>query len=298
MKVISRNSRLIPEQEHGDVGDDDEGPVAAGQVGEPVRDEVLAAEQVEHVGEVVRGQQHHHHQPGDVGRRPGGVPDDRPRQAAVEQGEQGGHHRPDGARPRWGWRCPGRWRPSTATMRRIGGTMAMTDSLTLFQPLEGLPFLEGQRRRLLRVPDARRSRRRAAYSPESISPGTSAPRKSAPTETLVWLASTMSTRLGGMSWASVPEAAMTPGGHPVVVAVADHGRQRDQAHHDHGGGRHAGGRGQHRADHDDGERQPAPHRAHQAADGGQKTFRLTRLLEDRPHVHEERDGQEVAGSET
>ena len=45
----------------------------------------------------------------------------------------------------------------------------------------------------------------------SISPGTMAPRNSAPTDTpRVWLASTMSTRLGGISWASVPDATMIP----------------------------------------------------------------------------------------
>ena len=41
-------------------------------------------------------------------------------------------------------------------------------------------------------------------------PGMMAPAYMSPTERPSWSASTMRTRLGGMIWASVPEAAMTP----------------------------------------------------------------------------------------
>ncbi|ODN68740.1 hypothetical protein A6302_03972 [Methylobrevis pamukkalensis] len=48
------------------------------------------------------------------------------------------------------------------------------------------------------------------YMPVRISAGTMAPSYMSPTERPSWSASTISTRLGGMIWASVPEAAMVP----------------------------------------------------------------------------------------
>jgi hypothetical protein len=48
------------------------------------------------------------------------------------------------------------------------------------------------------------------YRPTSSRPGTIAPAYMSPTLRPSWSASTISTRLGGMAWASVPLAVMVP----------------------------------------------------------------------------------------
>ena len=94
-----------------------------------------------------------------------------------------------------------------------------------------------------------------------------APSYMSPTERPSWSAMTISTSDGGMICASVPEAAMTPEASAPVVAVAQHDRQRDQAHRDHRGGDDAGGRGEQRADEDHRIGEAAADRAEQLADG-------------------------------
>lgn len=51
---------------------------------------------------------------------------------------------------------------------------------------------------------------KSMYEPASIRLGVRAPRYMSPTDTRNWSARMISTSDGGMIWASVPEAAMTP----------------------------------------------------------------------------------------
>ena len=80
---------------------------------------------------------------------------------------------------------------------------------------------------------------------------------------------------------SVPDAAMTPVASAPVVAVAQHDRQRDQAHGDDRGGDHAGGGGEQRADDDDGIGEAAAYRAEELADGVEEVLGHAGSLEDR-----------------
>ena len=103
---------------------------------------------------------------------------------------------------------------------------------------------------------------------------------------------TIRTSEGGMIWASVPEAAITPRGERAVVAVAQHDRQRDQPHRDHRGRDHAGGGGQQRADEDHRIGEAAADRAEQLADRVEQVLGHARSLEDQPHEGEERDREQ------
>ena len=82
------------------------------------------------------------------------------------------------------------------------------------------------------------------------------------------------------------------GRHPAVVAVAQHDRQRDQAHRDHGRRHHAGGRRQQRADEDDGVGKAAADGAEQLADGVEQILRHAGSLQHQAHEGEERDREQ------
>ena len=123
-------------------------------------------------------------------------------------------------------------------------------------------------------------------------PGISAPANSWPTDTGMNWASTISTRLGGISCASVPDATITPGRQLVVVLVLDHHGQREHTHHDHRRRHHPGRRGEQRADEHHGDGDAAAERAEHHADRRQQPFGEPRFLEDRAHEHEERDREE------
>ena len=103
---------------------------------------------------------------------------------------------------------------------------------------------------------------------------------------------TISTSDGGMICASVPEAAMTPVATAPVIAVAQHDRQRDQAHGDDRGGDDAGRGGEQRADEDHGVGEAAAHRPEQLADRVEQVLGHAGALEDQPHEGEERDGEQ------
>ena len=81
---------------------------------------------------------------------------------------------------------------------------------------------------------------------------------------------------------------MTPVAKPPVVAVAQHDRQRDQAHRDHRGRDHAGGRGEQRADEDHRVGEAAAHRPEQLADRVEQVLGHAAALEDQSHEGEER----------
>jgi len=90
-----------------------------------------------------------------------------------------------------------------------------------------------------------------------------------PTERPSWSAMMISTRLGGIDLASVPEAAITRWrGDDRSRSAAD--RQGDQAHGDDRGGDDAGRRGEQRAHEDDGVGKAAAHRPEQLTDGIQQ----------------------------
>jgi hypothetical protein len=101
----------------------------------------------------------------------------------------------------------------------------------------------------------------------------------------------ISTSEGGMIWASVPEAAITPDA-SAVIAVAQHDGQRDQAHRDHRGGHHAGGGGQHGAHQNHGQSQAAADGAEQLADGVEQVLGHAAALKNQAHQREERNGQQ------
>ena len=82
------------------------------------------------------------------------------------------------------------------------------------------------------------------------------------------------------------------GRHAAVVAVAQHDRQRDQAHRDHGGGDHAGGRGKQRADEDHGVGEAAADGAEQLPDGVEQILGHAGAFEHQSHEGEERNRQQ------
>ncbi|MCY1224650.1 hypothetical protein D9M72_368170 [compost metagenome] len=77
-----------------------------------------------------------------------------------------------------------------------------------------------------------------------------------------------------------------------VIAVAQHDRQRDQAHGDDRGGNDTGGGGKQRADEDDRIGKTAADRAEELADGVEQVFGHARFLEHDPHEGKERDGEQ------
>ena len=81
------------------------------------------------------------------------------------------------------------------------------------------------------------------------------------------------------------------GGEPRIVAVPQHGRQRDQADGDDGRADHAGGGGEQHADDDDGKGEPAAQAAEQPAHALEQLLGDARLLEHHAHEDEHRDGQ-------
>ena len=82
------------------------------------------------------------------------------------------------------------------------------------------------------------------------------------------------------------------GRHPPVVAVAQHDRQRDQAHRDHGSRHHAGGRRQQRADEHDGVGEAAADGAEQLPDGVEQVLGHAGSLQHQSHEGEERDREQ------
>ena len=81
-------------------------------------------------------------------------------------------------------------------------------------------------------------------------------------------------------------------GDAPVVAVAQHDRQRDQAHRDHRGRDHAGRRGQQRADEDHRIGEPAADRAEQLPDRVEQVLGHARSFENQAHEGEERNRQQ------
>jgi hypothetical protein len=82
------------------------------------------------------------------------------------------------------------------------------------------------------------------------------------------------------------------GSEPAVVAVAEHDRQRDQAHRDHRGGHHAGGGGQQGADEDHRVGETAADRAKQLADRVEQVFGHAGALKNEAHEGEEGNGEQ------
>ena len=119
-----------------------------------------------------------------------------------------------------------------------------------------------------------------------------APVYMSPTGLPSWSASTTSTSDGGMSWVMVPEAAMTPVAWRMRIAVAQHDRQRDQAHGDDRGGHRAGDGAEDGADEDHRIGQPAAHRPEQLAEAFEQILGQPAALEDGAHEGEERDRQQ------
>ncbi len=77
-----------------------------------------------------------------------------------------------------------------------------------------------------------------------------------------------------------------------VIAVAQHDGQRDQPHGDDRGRHHPRGRGQQRADEDDGIGESAANAAEDLADGVQQLLGHAAAFQDQPHEGEERHGQQ------
>ena len=119
-----------------------------------------------------------------------------------------------------------------------------------------------------------------------------APSYMSPTDLPSWSAITISTSDGGMICASVPEAAMMPVAIAPVVAVAQHDRQRDQAHRDHRSRHHAGGGREQGADEHDGVGEAAADGAEQLPDGVEQILRHAGSLQHQAHEGEERDREQ------
>ena len=82
------------------------------------------------------------------------------------------------------------------------------------------------------------------------------------------------------------------GRHPAVIAVAQHDRQRDQAHRDHGSGHDAGRGREQRADEHDGVGEAAADGAEQLPDGVEQVLGHAGPLQHQSHEREERDRQQ------
>ena len=80
--------------------------------------------------------------------------------------------------------------------------------------------------------------------------------------------------------------------HAPVIAVAQHDRQRDQAHRDDRCGDDAGRGGKQRTDADHRIGDTAADRAKKLAGGVEQLFRHARSFEDQPHEGEERDREQ------
>ena len=78
------------------------------------------------------------------------------------------------------------------------------------------------------------------------------------------------------------------GGELRVVAVAQHGRERQQAEGDHGGADDAGARRHHHADHCHGHAKAAAHSSHQRGEALEQRLRDARALERHAHGDEQR----------
>ena len=81
-------------------------------------------------------------------------------------------------------------------------------------------------------------------------------------------------------------------GDAAVIAVAQHDRQRDQAHRDDRGRDHARRCREQRTDENHGIGKATTDRPEELADGVEKVFRHARALEDQTHEREERDGEQ------
>jgi hypothetical protein len=77
-----------------------------------------------------------------------------------------------------------------------------------------------------------------------------------------------------------------------VVAVAQHDRQRNQAHRDHGSGDHTGGRREQRPDKDHREGETAAQRPEKLSDGVEQVLGHARTFENQPHEGKEGNGQQ------
>src|SRR5665213_3365649 len=82
------------------------------------------------------------------------------------------------------------------------------------------------------------------------------------------------------------------GSHATVVAVAQHDRQRDQAHRDHGGRDHARGGRKQRADKHHGIGEAAADSTEQLPDGVEQILRHARSFEHQSHERKERNSQQ------
>ena len=82
------------------------------------------------------------------------------------------------------------------------------------------------------------------------------------------------------------------GGEPARVAVAQHGRQRDEAHGDHGGAENAGGGGEQRPHQHHGDAEAARNRPEQARHGHQQVLGDLRALQHDAHEHEQGHGDD------
>ena len=80
------------------------------------------------------------------------------------------------------------------------------------------------------------------------------------------------------------------GGQAMVVSVFEHRRERNQPHHDHGGGHDSRGSGEQGSDNDHCQGETTSNRTHQKADRGQEALGQTRLLENGPHEDKKRYG--------
>ena len=80
--------------------------------------------------------------------------------------------------------------------------------------------------------------------------------------------------------------------HPAVVAIAQHDRQRDQAHRDHGSGNDAGRSGEQGANEHDGIGETAADGAEQLSDGIEQVLGHAGSLQHQSHECKERDREQ------
>ena len=92
-----------------------------------------------------------------------------------------------------------------------------------------------------------------------------------------------------MIWPSVPEAAIVPVASDLRIVVAQHCRQRNQTHRDHGGTEDAGRRRQQGADEDHRNPEAARHGAEQLRHRHEQVFGDLRALQHDAHEYEQRN---------
>ena len=85
---------------------------------------------------------------------------------------------------------------------------------------------------------------------------------------------------------------MHTGRHPAVVIIAQHDRQRDQAHRNHGSGNDAGRRCEQGANEHHGIGETAADGAEQLSDGVEQVLGHAGSLQHKPHECEERDREQ------